>query len=151
MNFSEEQIVEIQEAFSIFDTESIGEIKCKDLEVAVGLLGLNFQNDEFQKDLQKSGLKDAEKINFEDFLKFLSTSQKERNFKKEATKVFKLFDYDEKGYISIENLRKIASELGESITEQELKEMIEEGDRDGDGFVGKEDFIQLLEQSKLLL
>jgi Ca2+-binding EF-hand superfamily protein len=32
-----------------------------------------------------------------------------------------------------------------------FQEMIEEGDRDGDGFVGKEDFIQLLEQSKLLL
>jgi Ca2+-binding EF-hand superfamily protein len=38
MNFSEEQIVEIQEAFSIFDTESIGEIKCKDLEYGTSIV-----------------------------------------------------------------------------------------------------------------
>ena len=36
------------------------------------------------------------------------------------------FDEDDKGKISFRNLKRIAQELGESLTDEELQEMIEE-------------------------
>jgi Ca2+-binding EF-hand superfamily protein len=49
--------------------------------------------------------------------------------------VFKLFDEDGVGRISFKNLRKISNEIGEKLTDEELREMLEEADRDGDGML----------------
>ena len=41
-------------------------------------------------------------------------------------------------------MRRIAKELGENIDEQELQEMVERADSDGDGYVSFEDFYSIL-------
>lgn len=53
-------------------------------------------------------------------------------------KVFNLFDDEKTGFISIKNLRRIVKELGESISENELQEMIERADLDNDGLVSED-------------
>ncbi|KAL3077732.1 hypothetical protein niasHT_035524 [Heterodera trifolii] len=42
----------------------------------------------------------------------------------ELRSVFRLFDTDAKGFISVADLRRVAEELGERISEEELKEMV---------------------------
>ena len=45
----------------------------------------------------------------------------------------------ETGKISFKNLKRVAKELGERMTDEELQEMIDEADRDGDGEVNEEE------------
>lgn len=48
------------------------------------------------------------------------------------------------GYIAIKNLRRVAKELGEDISESELQEMIVRADLDHDDLVSEEEFYQII-------
>lgn len=59
----------------------------------------------------------------------------ERDPYEEARRAYVLFVGDDpSGKISLRALRKVARELNEQLTEDELKGMIDEFDSDGDGF-----------------
>nr|XP_013804537.1 PREDICTED: caltractin-like [Apteryx mantelli mantelli] len=64
--------------------------------------------------------------------------------KEEILKAFKLFDHDGTGKISFEKLKLVAVEVGEDITDEELQEMIDKADLDGDGQVNKQEFLRIL-------
>ena len=60
-----------------------------------------------------------------------------------------MFDDDESGFITLKNLRRVAKEIGENMTDEELQEMIEEADRDGDGQVSEEEFLRMMKKTSL--
>lgn len=53
------------------------------------------------------------------------------------------------GKISFKNLKRVAKELGERMTDEELQEMIDEADRDGDGEVNEEEFLRIMKKTNL--
>ncbi len=65
----------------------------------------------------------------------------ERDPKEEILRAFQLFDTEDKGYITIDDLRRVARELGEGLEEDELMAMIEEFDLEGKGGVGRDEFV----------
>jgi centrin-3 len=59
----------------------------------------------------------------------------------EIERAFQMFDQDRKGYIVLEDLRRVSRDLGESgLEEDELQAMINEFDYDGTGTVAREAF-----------
>ena len=48
-----------------------------------------------------------------------------KDTKEETMKVFKLFDTNSSGKITIADLKKVAKELGENMGDEELQDMIE--------------------------
>lgn len=59
-------------------------------------------------------------------------------------KIFPLYDDEKTDHISVKNLRRVAMDLGEDITEEELQEMIDRADLDKDGLVNFEEFYTII-------
>ena len=72
-----------------------------------------------------------------------------RDTREEIMKVFALFDDDQTGAISFRNLKRVANELGENLTDEELQEMIDEADRDGDGEINEDEFLRIMKKTSL--
>ena len=88
-------------------------------------------------------------IDFEEFLGMMTAKMGERDSREEILKAFRLFDDDETGKISFKNLKRVAKELGENMTDEELQEMIDEADRDGDGEINEEEFLRIMKKTSL--
>ena len=80
----------------------------------------------------------------------IGTVQSEKDSREEILKAFKLFDDDETGKISFKNLKRVAKELGENISDEELQEMIDEADRDGDGEINEQEFLRIMKRTSLI-
>lgn len=66
-----------------------------------------------------------------------------------AHKAFELIDADNKGVVVVEDLQRVAQELDEDFSEQELVEMIEFVDRSGDGLLRPKDFARIARKVNL--
>nr|XP_024217779.1 caltractin-like [Halyomorpha halys] len=69
---------------------------------------------------------------------------KDRSSRIELERAFQLMDKEEKGFISIDDLRRVAKDIGEIISEEEMQEMIDEADSSNTGHVSKEDFLNFM-------
>ncbi|KAF9963508.1 hypothetical protein BGZ70_007376 [Mortierella alpina] len=80
---------------------------------------------------------------WQDFLTIMTPNESQHG-QDEVSRIFQLFDGQDKGVIKLEDLRRVASDLGLSMTDNELREMIEEADKDGDGGVSEQDFARIM-------
>ncbi|KAF2287792.1 hypothetical protein GH714_002992 [Hevea brasiliensis] len=83
-------------------------------------------------------------IEFGEFLNLVARKMKESDADEELKEAFKVFDKDQDGYISPDELRHVMINLGEKLTDEELEQMIKEADLDGDGQVNYEEFVRMM-------
>ncbi|CAM9883883.1 unnamed protein product [Ectocarpus sp. 6 AP-2014] len=150
----EESMEEIKEAFSLFDTEGKGAIDIRELKAAFRALGFQVKKQEIRGMLTDVDKEGAASVSFNDFVEMVTPKVLARDPKDEIMKIFALFDEDGTGGISFRNLKRVATELGENLTDDELQasfgkwtfssEMIDEADRDQDGVVNADEFYRVM-------
>jgi len=146
---TEEQRQEIKEAFDLFDTDGSGSIDSKELKVAMRALGFEPRKEEVKRMINEMDKDGSGTIEYPEFEEMMASKMAERDPREEILKAFKLFDDDNTGKISFKNLKRVARELGETMTDEELMEMIEEADRDGDGEISQEEFLRIMKKTNL--
>merc|ERR1740115_155090 len=85
----------------------------------------------------------------EEFLDMMTARISDKNSREDIERVFKLFDSDRTGEVSLDNMKRVAKELGEDISPQELQEIIQRADLDGDGALTMDDFYQVMTKKTL--
>ena len=84
-------------------------------------------------------------IEFDEFIEFMRSLNREDEMDEDALKeVFKLFDRNEKGYLTTESVYHIFLALGEKIKLEDITTILKENDIDGDGNLNFEDFKMLM-------
>lgn len=72
------------------------------------------------------------KMDYDTFLQIMTKLYGARDPTEEMLKCFHIFDNGFAGKIGFKDLKRVAKELGENMTDEEIFEMIEETDKDGD-------------------
>ena len=138
---TEDEIEEIREAFSMFDTNGTGTIDPKELKAAMNSLGFEKKSPtvyEMISDLEGEG-----EVNFEMFLDAISNKLGNRESKEGISKIFDLFDDDRTHTINFNNIKRVAKDLGETMTNEELREMLQRASTNGDE-ITQEDFYNIM-------
>ncbi len=82
-------------------------------------------------------------IDFETFLDAITSKLGDKETRNGISKIFELFDDDRTRSINLNNLRRVAKELGETMTIDELKEMLERAAGNG-AEITFEDFYNIM-------
>ena len=142
----EEQLAEIKEVFGLFDRNGNGTIPTKDLGTAMRALGLD-RHVGYEVMMKKFRSHGKKTINFPKFLKmvedYIDTIDNTCN-DDDVILAFRVFDRNRSGFIAAADLREIMRNLDQTLTENEMDEIIKMADIDGDGRIDYEEFIQMM-------
>lgn len=119
------ELDEIRQAFRLFDTEGRGKINANELKGIMESL-------ELESAAVKPFLDSLDKGPVELDICAFSNLFVNGDNANDLTHIFGLFDTEKKGYISKENLARVAENLGEDLTDAELQEMMDRAGTNGE-------------------
>merc|ERR1712182_132668 len=141
---SDEQKVEVKEAFELFDTDGSGSIATGELKMGMKALGFEPKPGEIEKLIHSVDDDGDGEMDYDDFERMMERKILDKDQKDDLLRAFSLMDDDQTGKISLKNLKRVAKELGETMTEDDLLEVIAESDKDGDGELCVEEFLAVM-------
>jgi centrin-1 len=132
---SQDEIDEIRQAFDLFDTNQTGKIDPKELKAAMQSLGFDTKNPTIFQMISELDTPDSQKkggIDFDTFVEAINNKLGDKETKDGIRRIFNLFiDDPQQETITLSSLRRIARELGEQMSNDELKDMLERASSNG--------------------
>ena len=128
----QKRILEITEAFNLFDKDCDGNIDIRELATVMRTLGYNPNKDELDDIIKTFDEDESGTIDKDEFINLLTTKLKEQKEDKDLLEIFNMFDKNRDGYITEDDINYIIDEIGEDIDEDIVTELIKKGDDDND-------------------
>ena len=143
---TEDEVMEIKEAFDLFDTDKSGEIDTDELKQALSNLGIDAKNQTLQNMINDIDKNQSGTIDFDELIDMMTAKMSDKDTREDLKKVFDLFlgDDEKADKIELKHLKRVAKELNENMSEDELNEMITRADTDRDGKVSFDEFYNIM-------
>ena len=142
-----DEIEEMKEAFDLFDTDSSGAISIAELTSSFKSLGFDVKHSAIFDMIKEIDTDGNQEIDFGEFVELLTFKMSKETPMEDIEKVFKLFDVDRSGEITVDNMMQVARTLGEDETAQDMNDILQASDLDGDGVVTFDDFYSVMTKS----
>merc|ERR1719262_1011131 len=149
MELTDKEKGEIKEAFDLFDTDGSGNIDVKELTVAMKALGCEPKAGEIEKMIADVDDDGSGEIGYPEFLTMMTHKILNKDPKDDLLKAFRLFDDDQTGSVTFKNIKRVAKETNQSLSDDELQQMLDDADKDGDGVLNEEEWLVLMKKLAL--
>jgi Ca2+-binding EF-hand superfamily protein len=144
---TDEQKADIAEAFRLLH-DGGNSIHAKDLKVALRALGYEPEKNRMKKiisEIDKESMSNT--LMVDEFERIMKNKLFEYENDEETAIAFPLFTQGKSDFITIDDLRRVAADLGENLGDDVLEEMIREADvMDHDGVISKEEFFRVMKR-----
>ena len=136
------QLDEIREAFNIFDADATGKVSYSELRAAMRALNYNPKRSELRSLVEEVDPSLTGFVDFEGFLAIMSKHARAVDVRSEVDAIFALFAGDRKT-ISEANLREAAKEIGENMSDDDIRAMVQALSNDS-GAMSQEAFARIM-------
>ena len=131
--------------FDLFDSDHNDTIDTEELKQALSNLGIDAKNQTLQNMMNDIDKNQSGTIDFDEFIEMMTAKMSDKDTPEDLRKVFDLFIGDDTAdKIELRHLKRVAKELGENMTDDELNEMIVRADTDKEGKVSFEEFYAIM-------
>lgn len=146
-NLTEEQLTEYKEAFGLFDKDGDGTITTKELGIVMRALGKNPTEQDLLDMINEIDTECTGTVDFPEFLALMCRPLRAPDSEQDIKEAFKVFDKDASGSISTQELRHVMTNLGEKLNEEEVDELLKEADKDNNGMIDYNWFVEQMVKS----
>jgi centrin-1 len=146
---TDDQRAEIEEAFRLLDIDNDGTLTPHDIKLALRSIGFEPTKREILHMISDADPHSDGNISLQGFIHMLTRKREEVNPDEEIRRAFRLFCDEGSEGIRVGDLKRVAMELGEVLTDEELRDIVEEADRDGDGVISFEEFVYVMRKTSM--
>ena len=116
----------------------------QELEVIMRSLGQNPSPMLLQTLMRDADSDKSGELDFPEFLNLMIEQMSEKPTDADLREAFRVFDKDQSGFLTIDELRFMMSELGEKFSVLEVDEMLKEADLNNDGKINYDELVKML-------
>ena len=146
---TDDQRAELEEAFRLLDIDGDGLISTHDIKIAMRSIGFEPTKKEIIHMIDDIDASASGQITLPVFINMMTKKRDEMDPSEEILRAFRLFSEEGSEGIKVEDIKRVAAELGEGLTDDELKNIMEEADRDNDGVISFDDFVNVMRKSSM--
>ncbi|XP_078435699.1 putative calcium-binding protein CML25 [Wolffia australiana] len=140
--------VEFRQVFEKFDSDGDNLISAEELAAILQTLSGDPPSPEELAQMMAEADRDGDGfISFEEFVALITADQSPVDALEDLKQAFSIFDLDGNGVICADELARVLQGLGEQPSADQCRRMIAGVDRDGDGFVNFEEFMEMMSGS----
>ncbi|CAD8065242.1 unnamed protein product [Paramecium sonneborni] len=143
-NLSRDEVIELKKAFDLFDDDGSGTIDPAELKGAFEELGLRAQNKMIYQVLGEIDQDNQGGFSFDNFIKLATAKQNLKETRGSLMRTFNLFDLNREGRITWDELKRVSADLGDDLSDEEIKKIFRKADLNDDGFVTFDDFYNMM-------
>ena len=144
LELTKTQIEELKESFMTFDKNGDGSISKEELKDALRLFGQNVTDRQVEEMINSVDNDGNGTIEFPEFTQLMGKHIRTNDTEVELKSAFNFFDLNGDGYITAAELDMVMRRLGEKTSIEEINDIINEGDKDGDGRISYVDFLEIM-------
>lgn len=147
LKLTDQQILEFEEAFKLFDKDGDGHVTATELEIVFQTLGQKPSKEELDSMISEVDTSGNGEMEFHEFCKLMCKRMNATEDVEALTEAFRILDTDGSNEISKVELKTILesfSRAGEHLDESDIEHLIKEADVDGDGHISFDEFSKVM-------
>ena len=142
--FTDIELEKFKEAFVFFDHSGDGTMRAEDVCLAMRAMGALVSEQEVARILRKYDPDNVGTIDVNDFIACMAEVVNKEDSAQQIQQSFSVFDKDDNGLLSVEELRHVMTRIGDTLSQEELTNFLNILDTHGDGKVRMHELMALL-------